>query len=112
MSGIGSTVKKVFATGDALVDGLLYGTAWSGPVITYAFPDDPVDYSYQKETQAAFAAASSLQVKATLFALEQSSGNVADDGFSVEGFTNVTLSLGAPDTANLRVAQSSAPSTS
>jgi serralysin len=111
MSGTTNTVTAVTATGNALIDGVLYGAAWDGP-ITYAFPDNPADYSYQKETGAAFAAASGGEQTAALFALEKSSGTSADDGFSVEGFTNADLSLGAADTATLRIAQSGLPSTS
>ena len=111
MSGIGCAVVDVAATGNALIDGVLYGVGWSGP-ITYAFPDNPADYSYQKEAQASFAAATVGQRAATLFALEQSAGTSADDGFSVEGFTNAELSAGDAETANLRVAQSDVPRTS
>jgi serralysin len=111
MSGIGCSVTAIAATGNPLIDGVLYGTAWSGP-ITYAFPDSASDYSYDKEAQASFAAASTGEQAAALFALEQSSGTAADDGFSVEGFTNAELDSGSAATANLRLAQSELPRTS
>ncbi|TDW16557.1 serralysin [Rhizobium azibense] len=45
-----------------------------------------------------------------MFLMEQSSGNTANDGFSVEGFTKANFVIGHVDTASLRFAQSSDPS--
>jgi serralysin len=111
MSGTGNSIIAVTASGNPLIDGLLYGAAWSG-TITYAFPDLTSDYTYQTETAAKFAQASELQQKAALFALDQASGNTADDGFSVEGFTEADIDLGSATSANLRLAQSNVPTTS
>lgn len=111
MSGTGNSVASVSATGNPIIDGLLYGSAWTG-TITYAFPDTTSDYSYQQETKAKFSQATQLQEKAAQFALDQAGGNTADDGFSVEGFTGADIELGAVTSANLRLAQSDMPSTS
>nr|WP_280950624.1 M10 family metallopeptidase C-terminal domain-containing protein [Rhizobium esperanzae] len=43
--------------------------------------------------------------------MEQSYGNAANDGFSVEGFTNANFEAGNADTATVRFAQSSLPPT-
>ncbi|WP_281069176.1 M10 family metallopeptidase C-terminal domain-containing protein [Rhizobium sp. CIAT894] len=43
--------------------------------------------------------------------MEQSYGNAANDGFSVEGFTNANFTAGSADTATVRFAQSSMPPT-
>ena len=88
----------------------MYGVSWDGP-ITYSFPLSASDYNYTYETQKDFAAATVEQQNAALFAIEQSAGNAADDGFSVEGFTAVDISLGSAATAHLRFAQSDAPAT-
>lgn len=93
-----------------MTDGLVYGVAWAGE-ITYSFPAAETDYSYQQETLVGFEAISDKQVTASLFALEQSAGSTSNDGFSIEGFTNASLSFGAADSANIRIAQSAVPIT-
>jgi serralysin len=110
MTGTAKTITAVSATGDSMIDGVLYGYAWSG-AITYAFPTKAADYSYTTESSQNFAAATTQQKNAALFAVEQSYGTAANDGFSVEGFTNATFSAASTTTATLRFAQSDAPST-
>ncbi|WP_280772887.1 M10 family metallopeptidase [Rhizobium sp. SG_E_25_P2] len=58
-----------------------------------------------------FAELAETQKTASLFALEKSFGNAANNGFSVEGFTNADLSSGEADSANIRVARSGVPVT-
>jgi serralysin len=48
---------------------------------------------------------------AVLFALETDNGTTADDGFSIEGFTNAAFESGSTTTSTLRFAQSNVPST-
>ncbi|MGV3549561.1 M10 family metallopeptidase [Rhizobium sp.] len=99
------------ATGNEAIDGLLSGTFWDGPV-TYAFPQSAAQYAYDGESTTEFMRANNLQKKATLFALDMEAGNRADDGFSIEGFTGINISLGSdPVNANIRAAQSALPST-
>lgn len=107
MSGTGKTLKNVSFTGNQLIDGLIDGRAWAG-TITYAFPTKATDYSYTWESGQNFGAISLSQRNAALFAMEQSYGNAANDGFSVEGFTNTTFQLGAATNATIRFAQSDA----
>ncbi len=110
MSGTGKTVKTVNTTGNSLIDGVLSGSAWSG-AITYAFPTSSSSYSYSGEKNDGFAAVSQAQINAALFAMEQSFGSAANDGFSVEGFTNANFTSGSASSATVRFAQSNAPDT-
>lgn len=104
MTGTGKTTKTVTATGTQTTDGLFFGTAWAGP-ITYAFPTASSDYSYTGEPTNVFGTVSTLQQNAAKFALDTAFGAAANDGFSVEGFTNVTISGGSKTTATLRFAE-------
>jgi serralysin len=104
MTGTGKTTKTVTATGTQTTDGLFFGTAWDGP-ITYAFPTASSDYSYTGEPTNVFGTVSTLQQNAAKFALDTAFGPAANDGFSVEGFTNVTISGGSNTTATLRFAE-------
>ncbi|WP_331376361.1 M10 family metallopeptidase [Sinorhizobium chiapasense] len=110
MSGTGKSIKFVQPTGNSLINGVLSSVAWNG-TITYAFPTAAGSYSYSGEKNSSFAAVSAAQKNAALFAMEQSFGSAANDGFSVEGFTNASLALGSANTATVRFAQSKVPST-
>ncbi|EJC69565.1 Ca2+-binding protein, RTX toxin, partial [Rhizobium leguminosarum bv. viciae WSM1455] len=103
-------IKGVALTGDKRIDGLLSGVAWDG-TITYAFPTLSTSYSYSGEKDFDFSSISSQQQSAALFFMEQSYGNAANDGFSVEGFTNADFVAGSADFATVRFAQSSLPPT-
>ncbi len=106
MTGINKSTKSVSATGDDIVDSVLGGTAWSGTV-TYAFPTSSSAYGYSKyEPSQGFGGVSDMVKSAALFAMEQSYGSKANDGFSVEGFTGLTLSPGSSTGANVRFAKS------
>ncbi|MDK1377665.1 MULTISPECIES: M10 family metallopeptidase [unclassified Sinorhizobium] len=110
MSGTGKSIKIVKPSGNSLIDGVLSNVAWNG-TITYAFPTATGSYSYSGEKNSGFAAVSAAQKNTALFAMEQSFGSAANDGFSVEGFTNASLALGNANTATVRFAQSKVPST-
>lgn len=83
MSGTGKSLKFVKATGNSVVDSLLTGDAWVG-TITYAFPTWRGGYGYGFEKYYGFTSISAAQAKTALFAMEQSYGSAANDGFSVE----------------------------
>ncbi|WP_027998509.1 M10 family metallopeptidase C-terminal domain-containing protein [Sinorhizobium arboris] len=104
MSGTGKSLKFVKATGNIVADTLFTGYAWSG-TITYSFPKWSGSYAYGWEKYWGFASVSTAQTKAALFAMEQSFGSSADDGFSVEGFTNAVFKQGSAGTATIRLAQ-------
>lgn len=108
MTGLGKTTKTIFSTGEPFLDSLLKGIAWGDLTVTYAFPTSADSYSYTKETSNNFGAVSAMQKNAALFVMEQSFGSAANDGFSVEGFTNLKFTAGTNSTATIRVAQSDA----
>jgi serralysin len=110
MTGTAHTLSTVTKSSLAMANGILTGLAWSG-TITYAFPTSASDYSYTTESSNGFAAISSAQQTAALFALEVDNGNSADDGFSVEGFTLSTFESGTASSSTLRFAQSNGPAT-
>nr|WP_064249324.1 M10 family metallopeptidase [Rhizobium leguminosarum]OAP90867.1 hypothetical protein A4U53_29040 [Rhizobium leguminosarum] len=114
MTDLITPTKNVSSTGDQKVDGLFSGTAWDG-TITYAFPttsssyaDDGADLYYEKYYS--FSPISSQQQSLALYFMEQSYGSAANDGFSVEGFTNANFEAGSANTATVRFAQTSDPS--
>ncbi|MGO7317871.1 M10 family metallopeptidase C-terminal domain-containing protein, partial [Rhizobium ruizarguesonis] len=109
MTDLITPTKIVNWTGDNKVDGLLDLLAWDA-TITYAFPTTSSSYSYGPEKYYSFTPISSQQQSLALFFMEQSYGNAANDGFSVEGFTNANFEAGSADTATVRFAQSSDPS--
>ncbi len=111
MTGISKTTKTITATGNQLVDGVISTYAWGGRSVTYAFPTLTSDYSSTVETSNNFATISTAQKNAALFAMEKSFGSAANDGFSVEGFTNLDFSAGSGSSSTLRFAQSDAPET-
>jgi serralysin len=111
MCGLYNSVGAVTSTGDARIDGLISGIAWDGP-ITYAFPINTSSYRYGGETETEFYRANNAQKTAVSFSLDREFGSAANDGFSVEGFTNASISLGAESDATIRAAQSALPPTS
>ncbi|MBY3321766.1 M10 family metallopeptidase, partial [Rhizobium laguerreae] len=110
MTNLITSTKDVSSTGDQKVDGLSSGTAWDG-TITYAFPTTSSSYAYSGEKDYGFSSISSQQQSYALYYMEQSYGSAANDGFSVEGFTNANFVAGSADTATVRFAQSSLPPT-
>ncbi|UFW78748.1 M10 family metallopeptidase [Rhizobium sp. SU303] len=113
MTNLITPTKNVSSTGDQKIDGLFSGTAWDG-TITYAFPttsssyaDDGADLYYEKYYS--FSPISSQQQSLALYFMEQSYGSAANDGFSVEGFTNANFEAGSANTATVRFAQTSDP---
>ena len=110
MSGSATTTKTVDASGSIFVDSVLVGRGWSTSTVTYAFPTLVSDYSYSKY-DSGFNTVTTQQKNAALFAMEKSFGGSANDGFSVEGFTNLNFTLGNSTDATFRFAESSVPGT-
>ncbi|ANL39207.1 M10 family metallopeptidase C-terminal domain-containing protein [Rhizobium phaseoli] len=110
MTDLITPLKIVDTTGDNKVDGLLDLYAWDG-TITYAFPTTSTFYDYGPEKNYSFSSISSQQQSLALYFMEQSYGSAANDGFSVEGFTNANFEVGSAGTATVRFAQSSLPDT-
>jgi serralysin len=111
MSGTGKSLKFAKATGNSVVDSLLTGVSWSG-TITYSFPTLAKSYAYGFEKYFGFTSVSAAQKNAALFAMEQSFGPAANDGFSVEGFTNASFAPGSAGTGTIRFAQTALAETS
>ncbi|MGR3640646.1 M10 family metallopeptidase [Alterinioella nitratireducens] len=97
------------ATGWDFVDGLLTGVAWGGPTIFYSFPTTNSVYNYttaNTNLTSNFSALTSQQMDAVNFALNDFYGGsgftaLASAGFSVEGFTNLNITLDStPDTTS------------
>lgn len=90
MSGAGTTISVVTATGDQDIDGLLSGHKWADATIFYSFSLTSSAYSYTSsgstDLPAHFRAFTDQQKIAAAFALD-GSGNTAAVGFSFEGFT-------------------------
>ena len=100
---------QVSKSGNKLTDGVLSGFEWKTGNLTYAFPDAANDYSYGPEKNSNFHSVSPEVAAAVRRLLDAGSdGIAANDGFSVEGLTNLNISEGANDrTAVLRYAESS-----
>ncbi len=108
MSGTTSTTIRITKTGNPLIDGVLGAEAWAGPSITYAIPTSGSAYGYAGEPQT-FRAISASQKAEVRFVLTTANGNSVDDGFSVEGFTTLSIRQGAASTATIRYGASDAP---
>ncbi|WP_052272475.1 M10 family metallopeptidase [Leisingera sp. ANG-M7] len=106
------SAANVSRTYDAKVDGILWGTKWADSSLTYSFPDSASDYSYSSifglDLTGSFSGFNSAQQAAATYALDTSDGNTANDGFAVEGFTNLSLSYDDSGAGTLRYANTSA----
>lgn len=100
-----ATTGTIDKSGNKLADGVLSGYGWNGFQITYSFPDEASDYGYAGERKT-FTAVNLTVQNAVRRVLEDSSGIPADNSFSIEGFTNLDISLGGHETADIRFAES------
>ena len=93
MSGNATPTRVVTASGNDIIDGILTTTAWDGGFVEYSFPTTNATYSYLTETDwpANMFGLNASQQTAVHFALNADIGPIAADGFSVEGFTNLTI---------------------
>jgi serralysin len=97
-----SAIDTFSKTGINLIDGVMSGYGWSANSITYAFPDSQNDYNYGPEKNHHFQSVSIAIEHAAEFILDTSYGSAANDGFSVEGFTNLDISQGANSSSEIR----------
>lgn len=103
--------ENVTASGVDGVDGILWGTRWSGGRVSWSLPDLRGDYaSGHQEQLNGFSRLNAAQITAARATLEaEGSGR----GFSVEGFTNIRidyLGLGSGK-GKITLANTSDPST-
>jgi len=112
MSGTGHNVTTPTSTGNQIIDGLLSDSAWVAS-IEYSFPTGPNEYTgnglYSESTT--FRKVSAIQEAGVRWILDTAYGTSANDGFSVEGFTNLQVSHTTSEGAHLRFAGSDEPST-
>ena len=106
-SGRNMTVDTTLTSGDSDVDGIFWVRHWAGSEITYSFPSDTTVYDYttlsagEKTDSSVFLAATSLQETAAKFALDADVAPAASAGFTVEGFTQIAVTLDTtPDTTD------------
>ncbi|KQS88430.1 MULTISPECIES: M10 family metallopeptidase [unclassified Rhizobium] len=111
-NGDASVTIAVAATGNALIDGVLSGVRWNETFITYSDTDASGDYqagyssdqnangiSAQNEAFSQFTAAQMIAFHAALNqAIYTQLGG--SGGFSVEGFTNLTIDYNGAGTSN------------
>jgi serralysin len=116
-----ATTTSVTASGSQLIDGMLSGTRWVGP-LTYSAPAFASAYTYfsdqdqdgisaQNEGFSALSAAQLAAVHAVLIA--DAGTAAARAGFSVEGLTNLDMSFlaGGSSAGDVRLANSTDPGT-
>ncbi|MTE01080.1 hypothetical protein GIY56_12315 [Paracoccus sp. YIM 132242] len=114
-NGSGDATVAVAASGDAGIDGLIAGNRWADGYITYSFPDAASDYGAGYiESLNNFQQINAAQQLAVHFALNSVAYTQpsAAAGFSVEGFTNLTIDFTTADASGtLRYANTSDPGT-
>ena len=106
------TSANATRTYDQKIDGILWGTKWADATLTYSFPDSMSDFSYSEafglDLGTGFSGFNAMQRAAATFALDADDSIRANDGFSVEGFTNINVALDASDNGTLRYANTTA----
>ena len=102
-----AATRIVAPSGDPLADGVLSGYGWKGDSLTYAFPDSKRDYGYKGERDKGFASVNGKIEDAARWVLDKNFGNSANDGFSLEGLTDLHVSKGSDKKADIRYAESS-----
>jgi serralysin len=111
MSGTGHTTLTQANTGIAHIDALFAGVKWGDATITYSWPASNAEYDYGEDPFTGFAAITAQMQTAVRQILDTTYGNAAQDGFSLEGFTNLTANWTTAADAHIRLAQSSLPPT-
>lgn len=86
------STASVPASGDQRIDGELVAVKWAGGALSYSFPDSIGDYDYTKPDFAPLTAAQ-MQVARDVLDADGPGQDPAHAGFSVEGFTNLSVSF-------------------
>lgn len=110
MTNTTTSVRTVTPSTDSAINGILIDEAWVGP-ITYAFPTTGSAYGANYNTGENtnnFAAIDASQIIAAQFGLDADVGPVASAGFSIEGFTALSISSGPATTSTVRIGTSGA----
>ncbi len=104
MSGTGKTIVNVTYSFKDTIDPLLFGRQWAGGSITYSFPALPAEYTYSGPVATASPFALPVMRGAVHNILNASSTTLQQNGFSVEGFTNLNIAWTTAANANIRYA--------
>ncbi|MBV1863474.1 MAG: M10 family metallopeptidase C-terminal domain-containing protein [Rhodobacteraceae bacterium] len=109
MAGTGHGVDfEVTASGVQIIDAVLAGSVWTDTTVTFSFPDSGSDYiDYDTSEPDGVIPLTALMKSAARFVLDKDDGNSANDGFSIEGFTALTVDFVTSTGAHLRLAQTS-----
>lgn len=107
-----TSTTSVSPTGQPEIDGIILDFKWAPTTLTYGFPTTAESYNYRfdRDVVAGFAELSAAQVEVVSFALDTDFGPAANDGFAVEGFTNLDLVEDTSGDATLRFANTTASS--
>jgi hypothetical protein len=94
-------VDAVNASGNADIDGILWGYRWSGSSLTYSFPVNSTEYTNSGYTSVTgFQTLNAAQRLAVIGLLEGPSS--IESGNSIESFTNLTFTFVLTPSATLR----------
>lgn len=110
------STQWVGKTNDQRIDGLLKGIKWAGSTISYSDPDKRWDYqTNHPENFTNLSQLTDTQMRAVHATLDSDTFTqpAAHAGFSVEGFTNLTVNYAGHGSGNgtIRLANTSDPST-
>lgn len=107
MTGTGHSTSLIPSSGIQRIDGILGARKWADTTVTYSTPTNSAAYGagYGSGEANGFFAASPAMRTASHFALNKQNGKSSDDGFSVEGFTNLNIVNTSAANAHLRIAQ-------
>jgi serralysin len=106
MSGLGKSTIFVGGSGDARIDGLLYDRAWGDGTLTYSAPTTQLDYGtgYGASEHLGLQSPTAALIAAQRRYLDADYGNTANDGFSLEGFADLSLVQTTQANAHIRIA--------
>ena len=99
--------QRGIKTGDARIDGILSPFAWNDATLYYSVPQTVGEYTnfYGSGEQGGFYPVTNAMGSVADFSLAQY--GTADDGFSIEGFTNLDVQYTSFSNAQVRLAQTS-----
>ncbi len=109
MTGFNHTISTVTATGAGFIDGILASHSWGDAILYYSVPLTSTEYGsgYGSGENTGFHTTTYAMDDVIDYALNANAGNGnANDGFSIEGFTNLDVRFTSGTNAHIRIAQS------
>ncbi len=106
MGGIGHSTRSIAPSGNVGIDGILGSRVWADTTLRISAPTAADAYAagYGSGEHAGLIPATEMMIAAMRRSLDIEAGNSADDGFSVEGFTNLTVQDGSDTASHIRIA--------